>query len=149
MENVQQASESAFWSNVKKLALVVPIAALVGAGGSQVLLGGIDYGELKSSLKSANSKITTLEKSNDEFRRANEEWRNAYTKMNSDLSAANARVANMQNDQCESIRNDISNLQYKIENAYGYGETEEKRTNLQIIMKQHQESLRTCFASRR
>jgi len=114
-----------------------------------VLLGGIDYGELKSSLKSANSKITTLEKSNDEFRRANEEWRNAYTKMNSDLSAANARVASMQNDQCESIRNDISNLQYKIENAYGYGETEEKRTNLQIIMKQHQESLRTCFASRR
>lgn len=149
MENVQQASESAFWSSVKKLALVVPIAALVGAGGSQVLLGGIDYGELKSSLNTANSNNAALEKSNNEFRRANEEWRNAYTKINSDLSAANARVTNMQNDQCESIRNDISNLQYKIENAYGYGETEEKRTNLQIIMKQHQESLRSCFASRK
>jgi hypothetical protein len=149
MESQQRPTKSAYWSNVKKLALVVPIAALVGAGLSQLLLGGIDYGELRSSLKTANSRNATLEKSNDEFRRANEEWRNAYTKLNSDLSAANSRVINMQNDQCESIRSDISDLQYKIENAYGYGDTEEKRTNLQIIMKQHQESLRACFASRR
>ncbi|WP_100217135.1 hypothetical protein [Pseudomonas tolaasii] len=149
MESQQRPAKSAFWSNVKKLALVVPIAAMVGAGLSQLLLGGIDYGELRGSLKTANTRNESLEKSLDEFRRANEEWRNAYTKLNSDLSNANARVINMQNDQCESIRGDISSLQYKIENAYGYGDTEEKRSNLQIIMKQHQESLRACFASRK
>lgn len=149
MERQQRPPNNTFWSNVKKLALIVPIAGLVGAGLSQLLVGGIDYGELRSSLKTANSRNESLEKTLGEFRQANEEWRNAYTKLNADLSAARASVADMQNDQCESIRSAISNLQYKIENAYGYGETEEKRMNLQIIMKQHQESLRACFASRK
>lgn len=149
MESLQRPSGSTFWPSVKKLALVVPIAAMVGAGLSQLLLGGIDYGELRSSLKTANSRAESLEKSLDEFRLANEEWRNAYTKLKSDLSTANARVINMQNDQCESIRSDISSLQYKIEHAYGYGYTEEMRSNLQMMMREHQESLRVCFASRK
>ncbi|MGX4728056.1 hypothetical protein [Pseudomonas corrugata] len=149
MESQQRPPNSAFWSSVRKLALIVPIAGLTGAGLSQLLMGGIDYGELRSSLKAANSRNESLEKTLGEFRQANEEWRTAYTKLNADLSAAKTRVADMQNDQCESIRNVISNLQYKIENAYSYDDTEEKRMNLQIIMKQHQESLRACFASRK
>ncbi|XXE47113.1 hypothetical protein J3P96_16295 [Pseudomonas sp. R3-56] len=149
MESQQRSPDNAFWSNVKKLALIVPIAGLLGAGLSQLLMGGIDYGELRSSLKAANSRNESLEKTLDELRQANEEWRTAYTKLNADLSVAKSRVADMQNDQCESIRGVISSLQYKIENAYGYGETEERRMNLQIIMKQHQESLRACFASRK
>lgn len=149
MESLQRPSGSAFWLSVKKLALVVPIAAMVGAGLSQLLSGGIDYGELRSSLKTANSRVESLEKSLDEFRLANEEWRNGYTRLKSDLSSANARVINMQNDQCESIRTDISDLQYKIEHAYGYGYTEETRSNLQMMMREHQESLRVCFASRK
>ena len=149
MESLQRSSGSAFWPSVKKLALVVPIAAMVGAGLSQLLLGGIDYGELRSSLKTANSRVESLEKSLDELRRENEEWRNGYTKLKSDLWTANARVIDMQNDQCESIRTDISSLQYKIEHAYGYGYTEETRGNLQMMMREHQESLRVCFTSRK
>lgn len=149
MESQQHQSKSVFWSTVKKLAVVVPIAALAGAGLSKLVLGGVDYGQLRSSLETEKSRNTKLEKINYEYRQANEEWRDAYTKLNSELSTANARLVSMQNDQCESIRDDISGLQYKIETAYGYGDTEEKRSNLQIIMRQHQESLRACFASRK
>ncbi|MCI8210831.1 hypothetical protein AUC61_14945 [Pseudomonas sp. S25] len=145
----QHPTDTDFWSTISKLAVAVPIAALIGAGLSALVLGGIDYGQLKSSLDTEKSRSSELARTNDENLKVNEKWRDAYTKLSSELSAANARLVKMQNDQCESIRSDISRLQYKIEDTYGYTDSSEKRSNMQIMMRQHQESLQACFASRR
>ncbi|MDF4205082.1 hypothetical protein [Pseudomonas protegens] len=142
-------TQGVFWATISKLAVAVPIALALGAGLSALVLGGIDYGQLKSSLDTEKTRSAQLEKLNEEFRQANEKWRDAYTKLNSELSSANARLVSMQNDQCESIRNDISRLQFKIEEAYGFVDSGEKRGNMQIMMRQHQESLQACFAARR
>lgn len=142
-------TQGVFWATISKLAVAVPIALALGAGLSALVLGGIDYGQLKSSLDTEKTRSAQLEKLNEEFRQANEKWRDAYTKLNSELSSANARLVSMQNDQCESIRNDISRLQFKIEEAYGFVDSGEKRGNMQIMMRLHQESLQACFAARR
>ena len=138
-----------FWPTVSKLAVAVPIAALIGGGLTALVLGGIDYGQLRSSLDSEKKRSTGLFQTNEEYRKANEQWRDAYTKLNSELSASNGRLNEMRNDQCESIRTDISILQRKIENAYGFVNSAEQRANMQVIMRQHQDSLQACFASRR
>ncbi|WP_116828829.1 hypothetical protein [Pseudomonas syringae] len=138
-----------FWPTISKLAVAVPIAALIGAGLSALVLGGIDYGQLRSSLDSERKRSTELSQTNEEYRKANELWRDTYTKLNSELSASNGKINEMRNDQCESIRTDISRLQSKIENAYGFTNSAEQRANMQVMMRQHQDSLQACFASRR
>ncbi|QBQ11155.1 MULTISPECIES: hypothetical protein [unclassified Pseudomonas] len=141
--------QSVFWGTISKLAVAVPIALAVGAGLSALVLGGIDYGQLRSSLDTEKRRSAQLEKANEQYLQAIEKWRDAYTKLSAENSSANARLVSMQNDQCESIRRDITRLQYKIEEAYGYTDSSEKRGNMQIMMRQHQESLQTCFASRK
>lgn len=148
MEN-QQIAETGFWSTVSKLAVAVPLAGLIGAGMSAIALGGVDYGQLRSSLDTEKNRSAKLEKTNEEYRQANEKWRDAYTKQDSELSAANARLAAMQNDQCATIMSIISDLKFQIEQAYGYNDSDQKRADLQVMMRQYQESLQACFSSRK
>lgn len=149
MEGQQHEAQSPFWSTVSKLAVAVPIAGILGAAVSAIALGGADYGRMINALDTEKARANNLEKSNDEYRKNNQNWIEAYSKLKSELADADVKVKNMQNDQCESIRNDISNLQYKIESTYGYTDSDQKRTDLQIMMQQHQQSLQACFASRR
>ncbi|MCF5550623.1 hypothetical protein L6218_12175 [Pseudomonas syringae pv. syringae] len=140
---------SGFWSTISNLAVAVPIAGLIGAGISALVLGGMDYGQLRSSLATEIKRNTEMSKYNDEYRKENEKWRDGYAKLGSELSLANASINRMRSDQCESIRSDISDLQAKIERAYEYNSTNEMRSGLQIMMQQHQTSLQACFAARR
>lgn len=149
MNGEHDLTQNAFWSTISKLAVAVPIATVVGAALSAIALGGMDYGRMINALDTEKARATNLEKSNDEYRKASQNWSEAYSKLKSELVDADVKVKNMQNDQCESIRNDISDLQYKIESTYGYSNSDQKRIDLQIMMQQHQQSLQACFASRR
>lgn len=156
MESQQFRTESVFWSTVSKLSVAVPIATLVGAGLSALVMGGIDYGQLRTSLDVEKNRTTELRKANDELRESNdnlrdllEKWREAVAQRDTIISTTQAKLTAMQNDQCEAIRKVIDDLEDALRWADARQMSNIRRAEVNQLVSQHQQSLQSCFATRR
>ncbi|MFI8645887.1 hypothetical protein ACIGJK_13980 [Pseudomonas iridis] len=149
MESPQYRTEGVFWWTVSKLAVAVPIAALFGAGVSALFMGGMDYGQLKSSLDAEKNTSLNLRKNNDELSSLLEKWREAVAQRDTVISSLQSKLSAMQNDQCEAIRQSGNGIQYSIENAELYQYGEEKRAHLLQMYEHQQKTLQACLAARR
>ncbi|WP_415760310.1 hypothetical protein [Pseudomonas sp. LT1P18] len=149
MESQQQPGQSKFWSTVSKLVVAVPLAALIGSGLTALVMGGIDYGQLKSSLDSEKNRTLELQKSNDELSDLLVKWREAVAQRDILLSSTQGKLAAIQNDQCESISMTIYTTESTLDLADSRGFSDKRRAELSESIRLHQQSLQACFASRK
>lgn len=149
MVSQQQPAQSRFWSIVSNLAVAVPIAALVGGGLTALVLGGIDYGQLRSSLEAEKNRTSELQKANDKLNGLLSEWREAVAQRDTLLASTRGKLAAIQNDQCSSISMTIYATEKTLRSADSDDFSDKRRAALSESIRLHQQSLQACFASRK
>lgn len=145
----QQQPQSKFWSVISNLAVAVPIAALVGSGLTALVMGGVDYGQLRSSLDTEKNRTSELQKNNDKLNGLLAEWREAVAQRDKLLASTQEKLTAIQNDQCNSISMTLYITEATLARADSEGFSDRRRAELSESVRLHQQSLQACFASRK
>ncbi|WP_315866078.1 MbeD/MobD family mobilization/exclusion protein [Pseudomonas sp. JV414] len=107
-----------------------------------------NFGEQKSDLSALKAKNEELNKGQDLLVKQLEEWRNAYKAQQTILQAKQERLAVLENDRCNPLLDQVSDLKDSINRPARYGYTEQTVANLQEVLKGYQESLQACYSAR-
>lgn len=121
---------------------------MVGVG-TTLVVGGMNFGQQKNALENQTVRNQELQKQNNELGALLEKWREAVAQRDSLLSSTQAKLAAMQNDQCEAIRSEIRGLESNLSWADSSHMSEVRRSEVNNLITQHQQSLQSCFAARR
>ncbi|WP_030141981.1 hypothetical protein [Pseudomonas fluorescens] len=121
---------------------------MVGVG-TTLVVGGMNFGQQKNALENQTARNQELQKQNDELSALLEKWREATAQRDAQLSLTQAKLTAMQNDQCEAIRNVIEELESNLSWADINHMLDVRRSEINHLITQHQQSLQSCFAARR
>ncbi|WP_338498237.1 hypothetical protein V5F23_09765 [Pseudomonas sp. WP18] len=121
---------------------------MVGVG-TTLVVGGMNFGQQKNALENQTVRNQELQKQNNELSALLEKWREAVAQRDAILSSTQAKLTAMQNDQCEAIRSEIDGLESNLSWADNSHMPEVRRAEINNLIKQHQQSLQSCFAARR
>lgn len=116
------------------------VTTLVGAG--------YHYGELSSDLKTANQRIVDYQDALKTNKANVEQWRSAYEQQAQQLTNATARVNQLQNDRCTSLKMDIDSLRSNLEVSQSWG-NQGRKEMLEKQLSQYQDTLRACYSGSR
>jgi hypothetical protein len=124
------------------------VTFMVGVG-TTLVVGGMNFGQQKTALESQTIRNQDLQKQNDELGALLEKWKEAVAQRDALLASTQAKLSTMQNDQCEAIRGEITGLETNLTWADSSQMSAVRRTEINNLITQHQQSLQSCFAARR
>lgn len=124
------------------------VTFMVGVG-TTLVVGGMNFGQQKNALENQTVRNQELQKQNNELGALLEKWREAVAQRDALLSSTQAKLSAMQNDQCEAIRGEITGLEGTLSWADNSQMSTVRRTEINNLITQHQQSLQSCFAARR
>ncbi|MCD5970760.1 hypothetical protein [Pseudomonas quasicaspiana] len=131
------------------LTTAIALGTFIIGAVSTAAVGGINFGQQKNALENQTLRIQELQKRNDELDALLGKWREAVVQRDALLATTQSKLTAMQNDQCEAIRTVIENLEQSLEWAERTGMSEVRRSEVNSLVTQHQQSLQSCFAARR
>lgn len=108
---------------------------------------GVKYGKQETALSSLTERNQEYREANKELLQNLKEWRQTYESQQAQLLSTQASLQRLQNDRCTPIRNRVDDLKIKLEVASS-GVPSSNVGVLQDIMKDYQNSLRSCYGAK-
>ncbi|CAH0207458.1 hypothetical protein E3Z27_17980 [Pseudomonas mediterranea] len=131
------------------LTTAIALGTFIVGIGTTFVVGGMNFGQQKNALENQTTRNQELQKQNDELAALLQKWREAVAQRDELLASTQSRLAAMQNDQCEAIRSEIDDLENSLSWADNNHMSELRRSEINRLITQHQQSLQSCFAARR
>ncbi len=114
---------------------------------SSAVTAGVGFGKLTSDLSVATEKNRELRKTNEQLSGYINEWREANTKLQTQLNVAQLKAQALENDRCERIRQKVDSLSDMLDAAQQWRASEERQNLLRDQAREYQDSLRACYGS--
>lgn len=149
MSNIATAPIAAPPTSTPWITTAIAFVTFMVGVGTTLVVGGMNFGQQKNALENQTARNQELQKQNDELGALLEKWREAVAQRDALLSSTQAKLAAMQNDQCEAIRGEIDGLETNLSWADSRNMSEVRRSEINNLITQHQQSLQSCFAARR
>lgn len=108
----------------------------------------VNFGEQKSDLSALKAKNEELNRGQDLLVKQLDEWRNAYQAQQTLLQGKLDRLAVLENDRCNPLLDQVSDLKDSINRPNRYGYSEQTVADLREVLKGYQESLQACYGAR-